>query len=51
MPAAYKFFAAFAQPWGLLYFLAVFLAVLVYSLAPSRKDRFDAASRMPLQED
>ncbi|HEV2563661.1 MAG TPA: cbb3-type cytochrome c oxidase subunit 3 [Microvirga sp.] len=25
--------------------------MLVYALAPSRKDRFDAASRMPLQED
>lgn len=51
MPAAYKFFAEFAQTWGLLYFVAVFLVVLVYALAPSRKDRFDEASRMPLQED
>jgi cytochrome c oxidase cbb3-type subunit IV len=51
MPAAYKFFAEFAQTWGMLYFVGVFLAVLVYALAPSRKDRFDEASRMPLQED
>lgn len=51
MPATYKFFAEFAQTWGLLYFVAVFLVVLVYALAPSRKDRFDAAARMPLQED
>ena len=35
-------------PRGLLSF---FLGVLVYALAPSRKDRFDAAARMPLQED
>ncbi|MCB8821214.1 cbb3-type cytochrome c oxidase subunit 3 [Microvirga rosea] len=51
MPATYKFLAEFAQTWGLAYFVAVFLAVLVYALAPSRKGRFDAAARMPLQED
>jgi cytochrome c oxidase cbb3-type subunit IV len=34
-----------------MYFVAVFLVVLVYALAPSRKERFDAAARMPLQED
>ncbi|MET0532346.1 MAG: cbb3-type cytochrome c oxidase subunit 3 [Microvirga sp.] len=51
MPAAYKFFAELAQTWGLLYFVAVFLVVLVYALAPSRKSRFDEAARMPLKED
>jgi cytochrome c oxidase cbb3-type subunit 4 len=51
MPATYKLLAEFAQTWGLLYFVAVFLIVLAYALAPSRKDRFDAAARMPLQED
>jgi cytochrome c oxidase cbb3-type subunit 4 len=51
MPATYKFFAEFAQTWGMLYFVGIFLVVLVYALAPSRKDRFNEASRMPLQED
>jgi cytochrome c oxidase cbb3-type subunit 4 len=51
MPAAYKFFAELAQTWGLLYFVAVFLVVLVYALAPSRKARFDEAAHMPLKED
>ena len=51
MPATYKLVAEFAQTWGLLYFVGIFLAVLVYALAPSRKSRFEAASRMPLQED
>jgi cytochrome c oxidase cbb3-type subunit 4 len=51
MLATYQFLAGFAQTWGLLYFVAVFLAVLVYAFAPSRKGRFDAAARMPLQED
>ncbi|MCB5175803.1 MULTISPECIES: cbb3-type cytochrome c oxidase subunit 3 [Microvirga] len=51
MLETYKFLAGFAQTWGLLYFVTVFLAVLVYALAPSRKSRFDAAAHMPLQED
>jgi Cbb3-type cytochrome oxidase, subunit 3 len=51
MPATYKFLAEFAQTWGLAYFVAVFLMVLIYALAPSRKDRFDAAARIPLRED
>lgn len=51
MPATYKFLAEFAQTWGLAYFVAVFAVVLIYALTPSRKDRFDAAARMPLQED
>jgi len=51
MLSTYQFLASFAQTWGLLYFVTVFLAVLIYALAPSRKSRFDAAARMPLQED
>ena len=51
MPATYKLLAEFAQTWGLLYFVTVFLAVLVYALWPSRQDQFDEAARMPLRED
>ena len=51
MPATYKFLAEFAQTWGLLYFVTVFVAVLVYALWPSRQDQFDEAARMPLRED
>ncbi|MBZ6075359.1 cbb3-type cytochrome c oxidase subunit 3 [Microvirga puerhi] len=51
MPETYKLLAEFAQTWGLAYFVAVFLMVLIYALSPSRKSRFDAAARMPLQED
>jgi len=51
MPVVYKFFAEFAQTWGMLYFVGIFLVILIYALAPSRKDRFEAASHMPLQED
>ncbi len=51
MPATYKFLAEFAQTWGLVYFVAIFLAVLVYALWPSRQAQFDEAARIPLRED
>jgi cytochrome c oxidase cbb3-type subunit 4 len=47
----YQFFAEFAQTWGLVYFLALFIAVLVYALWPSRQKKFDEAARVPLRED
>ena len=51
MPATYKMLAEFAQSWGLIYFMMVFVAVLAYALWPSRKTLFDEAARMPLRED
>jgi len=51
MSATYKLLAEFAQTWGLLYFVAVFLAVLVYAFWQSRQRQFDEAARMPLRED
>jgi cytochrome c oxidase cbb3-type subunit 4 len=47
----YAAVAHFAQTWGLGYFVAVFLVVLVYALWPSRRQTFDAAARIPLRED
>ena len=51
MSAPYKMLAEFAQTWGLLYFVAVFVVVLIYALWPSRQRQFDRAARMPLRED
>jgi cytochrome c oxidase cbb3-type subunit IV len=51
MDQTYQAFAEFAQTWGLIYFVAIFLGVLVYALWPSRKQQFDAAARIPLRED
>ena len=53
MDPTYRAFAEFAQTWGLLYFMAIFAAVLVYALWPSRKQQkqFDEAARIPLRED
>jgi cytochrome c oxidase cbb3-type subunit IV len=47
----YLALAHFAQTWGLAYFVAVFLVVLIYALWPSRQNQFDQAARIPLRED
>ena len=51
MPAAYRTLAEFAQTWGLAYFVTVFVLVVAYALWPSRKERFEQNSRIPLRED
>ena len=51
MNPTYRALAEFAQSWGLVYFVSVFLAVLAYALWPSRQQQFDEAARMPLRED
>ena len=51
MNPLYQTLAEFAQTWGLLYFVAVFLVVLAYALWPSRQGQFDEAARTPLRED
>jgi len=47
----YAFFAHLAQTWGLVYFVVIFIAVLVYALWPSRQKQFDEAARVPLRDD
>jgi cytochrome c oxidase cbb3-type subunit 4 len=51
MSPTYKMLAEFAQTWGLVYFLAIFIVVLVYAFWPSRKRRFEEAARIALRED
>ncbi|MGZ3281065.1 MAG: cbb3-type cytochrome c oxidase subunit 3 [Xanthobacteraceae bacterium] len=51
MNSTYQTVAEFAQTWGLVYFVAVFLAVLIYALWPSRQRQFDEDARIPLRED
>lgn len=51
MDETYRALAEFAQTWGLLYFVAIFLCVVAYALSPKRKKQFDEASRLPLRED
>ena len=51
MNSTYQTVAEFAQTWGLVYFVAVFLAVLIYALWPSRQRQFDEDARIPLREE
>ena len=51
MSDTYKALAEFAQTWGLMYFLVIFIGTLVYAFWPSFKGRFDEYARMPLRED
>ena len=47
----YEDVAKFAQMWGLLYFGALSLGVLVYVFRPRNKRKLDEAARLPLDED
>jgi cytochrome c oxidase cbb3-type subunit 4 len=51
MNPTYRALAEFAQTWGLVYFVAVFVVVLIYALWPSRQRQFDEDARIPLRED
>ena len=51
MIETYKMLANFAQTWGLLYFVAVFAAVVAYAFWPSNRAGFEDAARVPLRED
>ncbi|PTW62089.1 cytochrome c oxidase cbb3-type subunit 4 [Breoghania corrubedonensis] len=43
--------AHFAQTWGLLYFVLIFLGVLAYAMWPRNRKKFDEAANVPLRED
>lgn len=47
----YESAAAFAQTSGLLYFVGLFAAVVLYAFRPRHRARFDAAAHLPLIED
>ncbi|MGE3144737.1 MAG: cbb3-type cytochrome c oxidase subunit 3 [Pseudorhodoplanes sp.] len=51
--STYQKLAEFAQSWGLIYFVVIFLCVVAYAFWPSKKqkEKFDEASRIPLKED
>jgi cytochrome c oxidase cbb3-type subunit IV len=51
MANMYAFLANIAQSVGVLYFMAIFLAVCIYALWPKNQAKFEHASRLPLEED
>ena len=36
--------------WGMIFFIVLFLAVLVYTFWPASKQRFDDAAKIPFRE-
>ena len=47
----YETLSTFARSWGTVYLLFLFGAVVAYALLPRNRAKFDAAARMPLDED
>lgn len=47
----YQSLAEFAQTGGLVYFVAIFLAAVVYAFWPRNRAGFERAARLPLSED
>jgi cytochrome c oxidase cbb3-type subunit 4 len=47
----YESVAGFAQTWGTVGFVALFVMVLIYALNPRKKDEFDTAAHLPLEKD
>ncbi len=41
----------FAQTWGLVYLIILFIGVLFYVLRPSAKKKFEDAALIPFKED
>lgn len=46
----YELLASFAQTWGMLLFIALFLGGVIYAFWPKNQDAFDAAARSPLMD-
>ena len=47
----YEQVASITQVSALLLFIAMFLAVLIYTFWPGNKKRFERAARLPLEQD
>ena len=48
--AHYDLLRHFADSWGLVYMMAIFLAVLFFILRPGAKANAEAAARIPLDD-
>jgi cytochrome c oxidase cbb3-type subunit 4 len=46
----YDLLRHFADSWGLLYMMAIFLAVVFFLLRPGARDNAVAAARIPLED-
>jgi len=48
---SYETLVMITQIAGLILFIGLFLAVLIYALWPGNRKRFERASRVPLEQD
>ena len=48
---SYETLSTFARSWGTVYLMLLFVGVLTYALWPRNGAKFDAAARIPLEED
>lgn len=47
----YEALSSFAQTGGLVYFFLIFLGALTYAAWPKNQSTFDAAARLPLEDE
>jgi cytochrome c oxidase cbb3-type subunit 4 len=47
----YQTVSGFAQSWGLVYLVVLFVIAIGWALRPSNRARFDEAARIPFKED
>ncbi len=47
----YQTVSGFAQTWGLVFLVVMFLIALAYALWPGNRDRFSRAAQLPLEDD
>ena len=47
----YQTVSEFAQTYGLIYLLLLFIAMMIYALWPGNRRRFEDAAKIPLRED
>jgi cytochrome c oxidase cbb3-type subunit IV len=51
MDLDYHSMRAFADSWGLVYMMAIFLAVIVWVFRPGARKAGDEAAQIPFKED
>lgn len=47
----YESASSFAQIWGMIFFIVLFVGVMAYALWPANRNKFDRAARAPLDDD
>jgi cytochrome c oxidase cbb3-type subunit 4 len=48
---AYEDVLAFAQSWGAVYFVLMFVGVLIYAFWPKNRHGFQRAKKIPLDDE